>query len=315
MLSSPCSFAQALANEEPERVAAWKASREKAEEAKNANQNSSARTAVLKELLKQRSSGRIRGIHGRLGDLGVIDAKYDVAITTACPQLDHIVVDTAEVGQKCIEFLRKNNLGRATFLLLDQLAPPREAGQTPENVPRLFDLVKPKDPQYAPAFYSVMRETLVAKDLAQANRVAFGGPKRLRVVTADGNLIETSGLMSGGGAKPQRGGMSSAFKAAEEEVSPQELARLEGERDACEQAVRQVQEKRKAAQAQLAQLTAALGKAELEVSKAEMDIRAAEAQLESLQEQTKQVKYVVARRPKQRRLRRQLTWRTASTCS
>ena len=272
------------------RVAAWKASREKAEEARTTTQSASSRTAVLKELIKQRSSGRIRGIHGRLGDLGVIDAMYDVAITTACPQLDHIVVDTAETGQRCIEFLRKNNLGRATFLLLDQLAPPKDAQATSEDVPRLFDLVKPKDAQYASAFYSVLRETLLAKDLAQANRVAFGA-KRQRVVTLDGNLIETTGLMSGGGAKPQRGGMSAAFKAADDEVSPQELARLDADRDACEKAVRDVQERHKAAVARLSALTAALAAAEMELSKAAMDIRAATAQLESLQEQAKQAKY------------------------
>ena len=272
-------------------MAAWKASREKAEEAKAANQSASSRTAVLKELIKQRSSGRIRGIHGRLGDLGVIDGKYDVAITTACPQLDNIVVDDAETGQKCIEFLRKNNLGRATFLLLDQLGAAKDkAAAAPEDVPRLYDLVKPKDPQFAAAFYSALRETLVAKDLQQANRVAFGS-KRLRVVTLDGNLIETTGLMSGGGAKPQRGGMSAAFKATDDEVTPQELAKLEKERDACEQAVRAVQEKRKAAAAQQTQLAAALAAAEMEVSKAAMDVRAAEAQLESLSEQAKQAKY------------------------
>ena len=286
----PLPVKKALAKEEPLVTAAWKASREKAEEAKNATQASSSRTAVLKELIKQRSSGRIRGIHGRLGDLGMIDAKYDVAITTACPQLDNIVVDNAETGQKCIEFMRKNNLGRATFLLLDQLAAPVSTpASTPESVPRLYDLVKPKDPQYASAFYAALRETLVATDLQQANRVAFG-PKRLRVVTVDGNLIETTGLMSGGGAKPQRGGMTASFKAADEDVTPQELAKLETERDACEQAVRQVQEKHKAAVAQMAQLTTALGAADMELSKMAMDIRAFETQLEGLQEQAKQAK-------------------------
>jgi structural maintenance of chromosome 4 len=34
----------------------------------------------------------LEGICGRLGDLGAIDARYDAAITTACPGLEHIVV-------------------------------------------------------------------------------------------------------------------------------------------------------------------------------------------------------------------------------
>jgi chromosome segregation ATPase len=43
---------------------------------------------------------------GRLGDLGTIDSKYDVAISTACKALDYIVVDTTATGEKCIDFLK-----------------------------------------------------------------------------------------------------------------------------------------------------------------------------------------------------------------
>jgi chromosome segregation ATPase len=58
---------------------------------------------------------------GRLGDLGAIDATYDVAISTACGALDHIVVETAEAGQECVQYLRDNNLGFATFILMDKM--------------------------------------------------------------------------------------------------------------------------------------------------------------------------------------------------
>lgn len=42
------------------------------------------------------------GIYGRLGDLGTIDEKYDVAITTACSFLDYFVVDTVSNAERCI---------------------------------------------------------------------------------------------------------------------------------------------------------------------------------------------------------------------
>ena len=45
-----------------------------------------------------------------------------------------------------------------------------------------------------------MKDTLVANDINQARQVAFGG-RRFRVVDLSGNLIETSGTMSGGGSK------------------------------------------------------------------------------------------------------------------
>ena len=65
----------------------------------------------------------------------------------------------------------------------------------PENVPRLFDLVKVKEPDVLPAFYFALRDTLVAKDLEQATRIAYG-KTRYRVVTLGGQLIDTSGTVS-----------------------------------------------------------------------------------------------------------------------
>lgn len=55
------------------------------------------------------------------GDLGAIDEKYDIAISTACGPLDNIVVDTMETAMKCVEFLRKNDVGVATFIGLDKV--------------------------------------------------------------------------------------------------------------------------------------------------------------------------------------------------
>ena len=56
-----------------------------------------------------------------------------------------------------------------------------------------------------------MRDTLVAKDLEQATRLAYGSGKRYRVVTLQGQLIEASGTMSGGGNKVAKGGMTSSL--------------------------------------------------------------------------------------------------------
>lgn len=36
---------------------------------------------------------------------------------------------------------------------------------TPENIPRLFDMVRVQDESMKPAFYFALRVTLVAKDL------------------------------------------------------------------------------------------------------------------------------------------------------
>ena len=63
----------------------------------------------------------------------------------------------------------------------------------PENVHRLFDLVKVQDTAILPAFYFALRDTLVANDLEQATRIAYG-KTRYRVVTLQGQLIDQSGM-------------------------------------------------------------------------------------------------------------------------
>jgi structural maintenance of chromosome 4 len=73
--------------------------------------------------------------------------------------------------------------------------------------PRLFDLVRSKDPMYLPAFYFALRDTLVADDLDTATRIAYHGSRRYRVVTLDGAVIDVSGAMTGGGNKVNKGGM------------------------------------------------------------------------------------------------------------
>jgi len=71
--------------------------------------------------MKQCEQGLIKMIYGRLGDLATIDEKYDIAISTACPGLDDIVVDTMQTAVQCVEFLKKHDLGSATFIALDKV--------------------------------------------------------------------------------------------------------------------------------------------------------------------------------------------------
>lgn len=172
---------------------------QQAQEARSTLLNVENRSKILIELTKLQQSGKISGFHGRLGDLGVIDDKYDTAVSTACPRLNDLVVETVECGQYCLDFIKKNKLGFTRFILLDKISHNIKKISTPENTPRLFDLITPKEPKFAAAFFNVMGNTLVANDLKQANRVAYG-KKRFRVVTLDGKLIDISGAMTGGGS-------------------------------------------------------------------------------------------------------------------
>ena len=56
------------------------------------------------------------------GDLGAIDDKYNVAVSTACSPLDHIVVSDIDSATKCIQHLKENNIGVSTFISLDKVS-------------------------------------------------------------------------------------------------------------------------------------------------------------------------------------------------
>ncbi|XP_037708977.1 structural maintenance of chromosomes protein 4 [Drosophila subpulchrella] len=170
---------------------------------------------VLDFLMRMKAEGKIPGILGRLGDLGGIDAKYDVAISTACGRLDNIVTDNYDTASAAIGALKQYNVGRATFITLDKIEHlRREANSrinTPENVSRLYDLVKVEDDRVRTAFYFSLRNTLVADELEQGTRIAYGR-ERFRVVTLKGEMIEMTGAMSGGGNRPIRGKMGTQVR-------------------------------------------------------------------------------------------------------
>lgn len=184
--------------------------RMKLDEGRSNMQMAQSSNRVLNALMKEKQKGNIPGILGRLGDLGGIDAKYDVAISTCCGRLDNIVVENVETATKCIEFLKNHNVGRATFISLDKighLMSRCKSRQTyPQNAPRLFDLIKVEDERVLTAFYFSLYDTLVANNMQQAREIAYGA-QRYRVVTLTGEVIETSGTMAGGGKTQMRGRM------------------------------------------------------------------------------------------------------------
>lgn len=181
-----------LKEEEREVGDKLRAQRSNVQESRLASEELQSRGGVLQALVAKKSSG-LPGVEDRLGNLGTIDDKYDVAISTACAgPLNHIVTSDTRTAEACVAYLKKNNLGRATFIMLDKLHYLQDAMrpiETPEGAPRLFDLVKPKHERFLPAYYMAMRDTLVAKDLEQASRLAYGSGKRFRVVTLQGQLV------------------------------------------------------------------------------------------------------------------------------
>ncbi|CEQ42156.1 SPOSA6832_03944, partial [Sporobolomyces salmonicolor] len=261
--------------------------RSKTAEAKASQSASRSKGDVLSAVLKLKEQGRLPGFHrkftlsrlqGRLGDLGRIDDKYDVAISTAAGAgLDSLVVDTRETAEAIFDHLRKHNIGRASCIALDRfgkvdLSPIATPGETR----RLFDLVTPKDAIYTPVFRHVLKNTLVAKTWDEAHAVSTGkvDGQRWRVVTVDGNIAEASGAAQVGGSRPVRGKMSS--KIAADDFSPEQVARLEQEEEVAQGKLKAFMDDHRKVEEELKALEKRLAAIEGEVPKVEMDLEANE---------------------------------------
>ncbi|XP_030750331.1 structural maintenance of chromosomes protein 4 [Sitophilus oryzae] len=259
------------------------------EDGKCAMQASRSSGRVLDELMRAKREGKCPGLFGRLGDLGAIDQKYDVAISTACGPLDNIVVDTVDTAQWCIEFLKRHDIGRAVFIALEKQEHLRNLTnsriQTPENVHRLYDLVKVNDERVKTAFYYALRDTLVANDLNQASRIAYGA-RRYRVVTLNGDLIETTGTMSGGGRRQMRGRMGQSVAIAN--VNPADLQALEQELQAMENNVRDVRQRQNYLESQISEMQPQLKSMKIDLDKYSQELKSLQQQQPNIARQIKQ---------------------------
>ena len=149
-------------------------------------------------ILDARDSGKIKGIHGTIAQLGHLESKYETAILVAAgSRMQAIVVDDDAVAAACIDYLKKSRAGRATFLPLNKMLVGRPRGKAilvaKESVGFAIDLIR-FDEKYRDAFFYVLGDTIVVETLDQARKYMGG----VRLVTLGGELIEASGAMIGG---------------------------------------------------------------------------------------------------------------------
>lgn len=166
-----------------------------------ARPGSGASTAAAVDfLLSQRNLGKLPGIRGTVEELAEFDPKYQTALTVAAgARFQALVVETDAVAEQCIQLLREEKRGRATFLPLNRMLPGRPHGKSliaakaSGAVGFALDLLH-FDEALRPAFWYVFGETVVMESLGAA-RDQMGG---VRLVTLQGDLIEATGAITGG---------------------------------------------------------------------------------------------------------------------
>jgi len=141
------------------------------------------------------------GVHGVVSGLGKVDSEYSTALNVAAGgRLKSVVVDSDLIAKTCIEYLKKNRLGVLTFLPLNKISPKSNLDYSKNFLKEdgvidfAINLVS-FDKKFNDVFMYVFGSTLVVKNLEVARKIGIG---RARMVTLDGDLVETSGAMIGG---------------------------------------------------------------------------------------------------------------------
>ena len=142
-----------------------------------------------------------KGMHGVLANIISVPSEYETAIEMCLgASLQNIVTDTEEDAQKLVEHLRKNNLGRASFLPITSVK-----GKKVENIKGkkigvigiAADLVK-FDKKYEQIILNLLGRTVVVDNMKNAINIAKENNYSFRIITVEGDVINPSGAITGG---------------------------------------------------------------------------------------------------------------------
>lgn len=161
---------------------------------------------------KKQGESSLGGLVGVVGDLLTVPTELEYAIEIALGgSLQFMVTETEADAKQGIQYLKRVNAGRATFLPLDVITPRarRPVDQTAAGMTGAIgfaaDLVS-----YEPTVQSVMQNLLgnilVVRTLDEAMQIARTTRHQVRMVTLDGDMLLPGGSLSGGSRQRQGSG-------------------------------------------------------------------------------------------------------------
>ena len=142
-----------------------------------------------------------KGMHGVLANIISVPSEYETAIEMCLgASLQNIVTDTEEDAKKLVEHLRKNNLGRASFLPITSVK-----GKKIDNIKGkkvgvigiASDLVS-FDKKYEQIILNLLGRTVVVDNMQNAINLAKENNYSFRIITVEGDVINPSGAITGG---------------------------------------------------------------------------------------------------------------------
>lgn len=171
-------------------------------------------SGAVKAVLKQSQSKALPGIHGTLSQLITVDNENSTAIEIALgAAMQNVVVSTESDAKRAINYLKQNNVGRATFLPISAIKP---RYMDEKNLDDNFGFVDVAsnlvdcDEQYRDIVENLLGRVMVVEDIDCAIAISKRYKNRYKIVTLDGQVMNPGGSMSGGSKGKGSGVLSRA---------------------------------------------------------------------------------------------------------
>ncbi len=177
----------------------------------------------------------IDGLRGVLADGITIDKTYEPVIAAYLDDmLQYVVAGRTEDAEAALRYLREQDAGRASFLLLDRMKSRPAPADLPfedEGIIGRASAMVTSDKALDPAVIHLLSRVVLVKDVETAFRLSplFDTDQDWRLLTAAGEVVDPAGLLTGGSFEA---GESDLLRRAEriEEIEG-ELAENRAERE------------------------------------------------------------------------------------
>lgn len=150
------------------------------------------------------SNPKLKGIHNVIGNLIDTNDKYKKAISVSLGSASStIVADNENSIKEAINYLKNNNIGRATFFPLNIIKSRTIDSETKllidgEKVISTADKLIKYDLKYKNIIENQFGNVIVCNNLDSANELSKKINHKYKVVTLDGELLHVGGAITGG---------------------------------------------------------------------------------------------------------------------
>ncbi|MBN1936546.1 MAG: chromosome segregation protein SMC [Anaerolineae bacterium] len=154
----------------------------------------------VRNVLQAAGNKQLHGVVGSVAELIQVPQNLEVAVEVSLgSQLQDVVVRTWDDAQAAIEHLKHTQGGRATLLPLDTLRPgsPLEGASIDGVIGVASDLVQ-CEPHLRIVVEYLLGRTLVCEHLAAAHRILDRVQGSYQIVTPEGEIVRSSGAVTGG---------------------------------------------------------------------------------------------------------------------